>query len=186
MDRQLPFGLCLYQKDKKATKVLKDLLQLLRSTSPTRNISFFYVEADALIPNLSLWENLQMGTGHSSWTEFTQSLSNQERNLARLIRDPYNQSQQAEAWEKFIISFLKGLSTGSHLLIDVDETLLPIFIVQGLKELIVKTTHERKIFLATASTGLWLDCAHSLVEKKQFHFESKTFDAEALKKNWAA
>lgn len=188
MDINHPFGLYLFHKERKDLHVLKELLQFLKTNCRGRAASFAYVEAQtSLIPNLSLWENLQMVVGCHNWMEFMQALSPQWQPLARLLRDTDRLASSAEVWEKFCISLLKGLhGPGNNLLVDMNEDLLSPLMVQNFKKTLISTAKDRHIYLATANTSLWLDCAHTLVTRKDYEFVSETLDHEKVKLHWVA
>lgn len=168
-------------------QVLKDLLQLLKTNFQGRSPSFAYVSSEnSLLPHLSLWENLQLVSGHGSWKEYAQSIKPEWEPLVRLIGRPDIDAVRAENWEKFTVSLLKGLLGPGHLLLDMNEDHLSPFIIQNLKHTILTIPTERQTYLATAVSGLWLDCAHSLVSRKEYEFVTQKLDASLIKKHWAA
>jgi hypothetical protein len=181
------FGLYLYQKERKDLLVLKDLLQLLKTNSPSKNLSFSYIEAEnSLLPDLSLWENIQIVSGSSSWKEFCLSAKPEVQSLTKFISSPEKKSNKAEHWEKFIVSLIKGAHQSNNLLIDLNEDHLSSLLVQQLKRVILNLAPEKQIYLASANTGLWIDCAHTLVERKQYEFCQQKLNSHLLKKHWAA
>lgn len=187
MDTINPFGLYLYQKERKDLQVLKDLLQLLKTNSNGRVSAFAYVEAEnSLLPHLSLWENLQLVVGHSSWKEYAQTVKPELNPLLRLILNPDLAAKEAQIWEKFTISLLKGLMGQGHLLIDMNEDLLSPLIIQNFKQTILAAAGDRHIYLATATSGLWLDCAHSIVTRKNYDFVTQKLDQALIKRHWVA
>jgi hypothetical protein len=188
MDQMKPWGIAIYKKDRRDQQVLKDLLQLLRSHSPSKAVSFAYIEAEAsLLPNISLWENLQIATGGTSWREFSQSVADEWKPLIQLIRNPDQLTLESLPWEKFTISLLKGLLvTNQNLLIDINEELLPPLMIQNFKKIFLKATDSRQIFLASAQTAIWLDCAHSVVSRKSYEFIIEKLDADRIKRHWVA
>jgi ABC-type branched-subunit amino acid transport system ATPase component len=188
MDLVKPFGLQLYHKDRKDLQVLKDLLQLLKSHSKGKIVSFAYIEAQtSLIPTLTLWENLQLVTGGKSWKEFEATAIPDCAALFRLLKNPDTLAQSAEAWEKFCISLLKGiLSPGKNLLVDMNEDLFSPLLVQNFKKTFLSLASERNIYLASATSGLWLDCAHSIVVKNQYEFCIEELNQDLLKRHWVA
>jgi ABC-type branched-subunit amino acid transport system ATPase component len=188
MDLTKPFGIQLYQKERKDYHVLKDLLQLLKSQTKGKNVSFAYVEANtSLIPDLTLWENLQIVTGGTSWEEAEATLKPEYAALFRLIRNPDTMSQEVEAWERFCLSLLKGILSPAHsLLVDMDEDLFSPLMVQNFKKTFLSLASERKIYLASATSALWLDCAHSIVTRSNFEFVTEELDQELLKRHWVA
>jgi hypothetical protein len=187
MNQVNPFGLYLYRKEHRDQAVLKDLLQLLKTNSPGKVPGFAYVEAqNSLLPSLSLWENLQLVVGHSSWKEFGGGIRPEFAHLFRIITRPDLKSSQAESWEKFTISLLKGLCTPGHLLIDINEELLTPLMIKNFKETVLSITQEKQIYLASASSALWLDCAHSVISKEEYRFVIEKMDENVLKRHWAA
>lgn len=187
MNSEKQFGLYLFKKESQDHKVLKDLLQFVRSHSPSKRHSFSYIEAEtSLHPHLSLWENLQVETGSSNWKEFQQGLKPEWQSLVKLLKDPAGLSRDSETWERFLVSLLKGLVSPSHnLLIDMNEDLLSPFMIQQFKKSLLLATQEKNVFLASAHSSLWLDCAHSLVGRKEFKFEIEALNVENLRLKWA-
>jgi len=188
MEQQTPYGLFIYNKDKKDQNVLKDLLQLVRTHHVRKFVTFAYVEAHtSLIPHLSLWENLQIVIGGETWKDTCKSIDAEWMPLINLIKNPHLSTEKAAAWEKFIISLVKGLVTPSKtLLIDFNEDLMSPLMIQNFKKVFLKACEQKTIYLATASTSLWLDCAYCLVTRNNFEFEMEMFDAASIKRHWAA
>lgn len=188
MDSSKPLGLYLFKKETQDAKALKELLQFLRSSAPGKSHSFSYIEAEnSLHPHLSLWENLQLETGFSSWKDFNQGLKPEWSALVSLLRRPELKAAHSETWEKFIVSLLKGLLTPTqNLLIDMNEDLHSPLLIQNFKKSIFEATKEKSVFLATANSSLWLDCAHTLVDRKEYKFETQSMDSAVLKKHWIA
>lgn len=188
METQGPLGIWLYQKDRKDQHVLKDLLQLLKSSMPQKTVYFSYVEASSsLIPSLSLWENLQIEVGHSSWREVSELLRPEWAVLMNIIRNPNIKTQKAQDWEKFTICLLKGLmSPHKNLLIDVNEDLLPTFMLHNFKKILINSHQDKQIYLASANSSAWLDCAHSLIIKNNYEFKIEKLGEENLKRQWIA
>ncbi len=188
MNASNPYGLYLFKKDFQDNKVLKELLQFLRSTAPGKSHSFSYIEAEtSLHPHLSLSENLQLEVGFRNWSEFQQGLKPEWAALVNLLKEPSIKAHEAQVWERFLVSLLKGLMIPSqNLLIDMNEELLSPFLIQSFKKSVLTCTPEKTVFLASAHSSLWLDCAHTLVDRKEYVFEVKTLDQAMLKKHWAA
>lgn len=182
-----PLGFYLYKKGTEKSVALKDLLQLLRSHNSKGAHSFSYIEAkSSLHPHLSLWENLQLEIGNGSWEEFKKDLKPEWIALVNLVKEPYQLASKSAPWECFVISLLKGLMLPSqHLLIDMQEDVLSPFMIQQLKKAVLEATKEKVVYLASAHTSLWLDCAHTLVDRKQFLFVSESLDHESIKLKWA-
>lgn len=183
-----PVGLHLYLKERQDHPVFKDLLQLLKTQHPGKATSFAYVEAQtSLIPHLSLWENIQLVAGHKTWKEFEAGLNVECSSLANLIREPMKRAGTAEPWENFCVSLLKALiCSGSHLLIDMNEAILSPLMVQNFKKILAHASTERSIYLASAHSALWLDCAHSMVHRKEFEFIVECLDQERVTRHWAS
>lgn len=188
MNKVQPFGLSLFTKDQQNSKVLKDLLQYLKTASRGTGHSFSYIEAEtSLHPNLSLWENIQVEIGSSSLRDFQNSLKPELSALLNLIQNPDMKTSDAEVWEKFIISLVKGIIAPSqNLLIDLNEDLLSPMLIQQFKRCILEATKEKQVLLASSHSSLWLDCAHTLVTRSGFKFETKILDSDKIKKHWAA
>src|SRR5665647_1539352 len=159
MDTNKPYGLYLFQKERKDLHVLKDMLQLVRTHSPNKSVSFAYIEAQtSLIPDLTLWENLQLELGGNNWKEFCSTLDPQWLPLANLLKDPHAVTDKSEPWEKFTVSLLKGvLIPSQHLLIDMNEDHLSPFMVQNFKKFFLKMAQVKQVYLASAYSSLWLD-----------------------------
>lgn len=187
MNKPEPLGLYLFKKETQDLTVLKELLQFLKSHAPPKSHSFSYIEAKtSLHPQLSLWENLQLEVGSGSWKEFQQSLKPEWFSLVKLLKDPTVLAADAEIWEKFMVSLLKGLMLPSqNLLIDMNEDLLSPFMIQQFKKSVLLATRDKTVYLATANSSLWIDCAHTIVGRKDYKFEIETLDAENLKLKWA-
>jgi ABC-type branched-subunit amino acid transport system ATPase component len=183
-----PFGLYLFKKETQDSKVLKELLQFLRTTVPAKNASFSYIEAEtSLHPHLSLSENLQLELGFESWKDFQKTMRPEWQALVTLLQRPEIKAQECEVWEKFVVSLLKGvMSPSKNLLIDMNEDLHSPFLIQNFKKSVLKATQEKTVFLATANSSLWLDCAHTIVGRKDYLFDIQTLNAEMVKKYWAA
>jgi hypothetical protein len=188
MDSQKPFGLFLYKKENQNSVVLKELLQFLKSTSRANGHSFSYIEAEtSLHPHLSLWENIQVEMGPTTFKDFKQVLKPELSSLLNLIKSPELSAKEAQVWEKFLISLVKGIMGPSqNLLIDLNEDLLSPLIIQQFKKCILQATAYKTVYLASAHSSLWLDCAHTLVERKEYKFETKSLDSENIKKHWVA
>ena len=188
MDALNLYGFYLFQKSSQDNKVLKDLLQYIRSTAPGKNHTFSYVEAEnSLHPHLSLMENLQLEVGFKNWKEFQMGTRSEWTALMNLIKRPELEAGKAENWERFLISYLKGaINPTKNLLIDMNEDLYSAFHLQSFKKNILQITKEKSVFIATANSPIWLDCAHTLIGRREYQFEVQTLDSELVKKHWAA
>lgn len=188
MNMTSPIGLSLFTKDQQDAKVLKELLQFLKTTSRGSGHSFSYIEAEtSLHPQLSLWENIQVEIGSSTFRDFQSSLKPELSSLLNLIQSPDLKACEAQIWEKFLISLVKGIIAPSqNLLIDLNEDLLSPMLIQQFKKCILGATTHKQVLLASSHSSLWLDCAHTLVTRNGFKFETKVLDSEKIKKHWAA
>lgn len=188
MDSKKTYGLCLFQKETRHGLVLKDMLQLVKSQNPGKIVNFSYVEAQSsLLPNLSLWENLQLEAGVSKWSDLTTSLKPEWLPLLNLLSRPQTQVSDAHLWEKFALSLLKSMvGSSGHILIDMNEEILSPFMIQVFKNVCIQIAPEKNVVLATANSSLWLDCANSLVTRKGFQFQVEKLDEEKLKAHWVA
>ncbi|MGE3610229.1 MAG: hypothetical protein AB7I27_11620 [Bacteriovoracaceae bacterium] len=162
----------LYQKAKKEQIVLKDLLQLLKSQTPGKSQSFSFIEmSSSLLPQLSLWENLQIEIGGKSWNDFLQGLNLEYQTLLSSLKDPALKAKDAENWEKLLVAIFKGiLGQSSHLLVDINEEELSPFIIYQIKRIFLIMNPEKHIFVATASPHLWMDCTDVIVKKNGHEF----------------
>jgi ABC-type branched-subunit amino acid transport system ATPase component len=188
MNSHRPLGLYLYKKESQDRKVLKDLLRFLRTNTPGKSQSFSYIEAEtSLHPNLSLWENLQIELGSPNWSEFHHALKPEWAALVNLLKRPDLKAQDATIWEKFLVSLLKGLMIPSkNLLIDMNEELLSPFLIQSFKKSMIEATKDKTVYLASANSSLWLDCAHTLVDSNEYTFNVQSLNSDHIKKHWAA
>lgn len=182
-----PFGVYLYKKKSTEHIVLKELLQFVRTVSPSQSSSFSYIEAStSLHPHLSLWENLQLETGTNTWSEF-QHLNPECSALVNLLKEPSLKCKDAQNWERFLVSLIKGIiSPSRNLIVDMNEELLSPFLIQHFKRSVLTSVQNKSIYLASANTSLWLDCAHSIVKKNEYKFEIETLDQDMIKKHWIA
>ena len=188
MNQAMPFGLSLYRKQDQNHKVLKDLLQYLKTTSRVNGHSFSYIEAEtSLHPHLSLWENIQVEMGPVSFKEFQHSLNPELSSLLNLLKNTDKKTSEADVWEKFLVSLMKGIMGPSqNLLIDLNEEVIPTLMIQHFKKCILLATKKKQVYLATANSSLWLDCAHTIVTRKEFKFSIEILDSENVKKHWVA
>jgi hypothetical protein len=177
-------GLYLFKKTSGPQVVLRELLQFIRTLGPGQNMSFSYIEANtSLHPNLSLWENLQIETGTASWVEFTNTLNPECFALVHLLRDPTKKCSEAQTWERLLVSLVKGLKSPSrHMLIDMNEEILSPLLIQNFKKNLLITLESKNVILATANASLWMDCAHSIVEREEYKFSINELSSSELKK----
>lgn len=175
-------GISVYLKENPNHSILRDLMQIHKTQCPRG--PFAFIASDSLLPSLSLWENLKLATNGDTWTEILASSGPEEQALMRLIKNPETLSSDAQPWEKFIISLLKGLKTRGNLLIDMKEDELTPLMVSLLKRMFVRI--ERDIILATSFTSLWLDCSQKIYSKKDYQIHIEELDCELVSKHWAA
>ncbi len=186
MNQQDKIGIYLFQKNSREQLVLRDLILIYKINSPKKNLLFSYVEASAsLHGELTLWENLQLVTGASNWREFCQITSKEILSLLDLIKNTDRLTKDCGSKEKFIISLILGTYQKETLLIDINEDLLDFQMIKILKELFLKP-NQKQIFLASANTGLWIDCAHTLISKEANKLKTHQLNTEIIKKNEAA
>lgn len=187
MSIERPFGVYLFKKKSPEHIVLKDLLQFVRTVAPAQSASFSYIEAStSLHPGLSLWENFQVETGASSWKEFQQGLRPEQSALVNLLKEPTVKCKDAEVWEKFLVSLVKGLiGPSKNLLVDMNEDMFSPFLIQQFKKSVLSSVQNKTVFIASANTSLWLDCAHSLVDRKDYEFQIENLSQD-IKKHWIA
>lgn len=171
-----------------SSPVLKELLQLCKTVAGGKSSSFSYAHGpSSLIPNLSLWENLQLSCPHELWDEFVKDHHPALSSLISLIKEPYKKAAFATSWECFLISLMKGvLEPTPHLLVDMQEDIFPPFIVKTIKSAIMKTSVEKVVFLSSASTSMWLDCAHHVVKRNGYLFVFEEMNREELRRHWVA
>lgn len=183
-----PLGLYLYKKNSEKNVVLKELLQFMRTVSPSHSNSFSYIgPGHSLHPHLSLWENLQLETGITNWRDFQQLLNPDQYSLVNLLKEPQKKVSDSETWESFLISLLKGIFGPSrNLLIDMNEALINPFIIENIKKCIHLATDSKTIYLASSNTNFWLDCAHSLIDRKEYSFVVENLNQKEVKKKQMA
>lgn len=175
-------GISIFLKENPNHSVLRDLMQIHKTQCPRG--PFAFIASDSLLPNLSLWENLKLATNGDTWSEILKSSGPEEQALMRLIKNPDTLSSEAQPWERFIISMIKGLKSKGNLLIDMKEDELTPLMVNLLKKMFVRI--ERDIILASQITSLWLDCSQRIYSKKEFKILIEELDCELVSKHWAA
>ncbi len=171
MINEKPNGLYLYSKIRRDLNVLKELTQFIRSQSPGRNMNFAFVETEtSLIPDLSLWENIQIETGIQNWNDLL--APNPDLGpLVNLLKEPNRIASQSEPWERFVTSLLKGmLKPTQNLLIDMNEAALSPFLMKSIKMVLMRNAGDKMIYLATNNTDEWMDCAHSVIYRDGYNF----------------
>jgi hypothetical protein len=182
------FGICLFEKETTEQNALRSLMQLVRTQNVGRALNFSFVEAQSsLLPDLSLWENVQLELGGLDWRDLQEGVSANWQHLMNLITDPHLKASEAQHWERFAISLLKGTAgKNSHLLIDVNEKLLSPLVLKHFRNIIMDSATQKNVLVASAHTSVWLDCAHAIVKRKSYEFETEILDLENIKKHWAA
>lgn len=187
MSEVKPYGLYVYRKDAKDLHVLKDLLQLMKVSSPRKG-AFMYVEdQNGLFPHLSLQENLQLVSAFDNWKDFLSQVNPEYHSWINLIRKPQILASEAQGWERILIGLLKSsLIPTEHLLINICEEELSPFMIGTFKKIFLEQASTKNVYLATNTPSLWLDCAHSLVHRNGYKFEVKRFDETLIRKHWSA
>ncbi len=187
MNEDRPYGIYLFKKNDQDAKVLKDLLQFLKKNEAGKFSTFSYIEAEtSLHPQLTLWENIQIEIGPIPLKDAGKHLIPEISFLMNLIKNPSIKTNEAQSWERFIISFTKALLGPSrHLLLDINEEHLSPFLIQQIKKSVLLTS-EKTVYLATAQSSIWIDCAHSIVDRKEYEFEVTRLGPTELKKKLAA
>ncbi len=187
MEKEMIPGLYVYERvSPKTSPVLKELLQLSKTVSKSSGFSFVHGNS-SLIPQLSLWENLQLSAAHELWEDFVRDSAPTMKALITLVKEPHKKAAVASTWECFLISLLKGiLEPTPNLLVDMEEEIFPSFVVKTVKSALMNTSYEKMVYLSSGAPSLWLDCAHHLVKKNGFEFVFEKLDAEKLKRHWAA
>lgn len=176
-------GFYLFTKTKSTDNALKPMLQFLRSHSPGRTLQFAYVESEtSLLPHLSLWENLHVVVGGSTWKEFTAQLEVDWHPLINLIRDPNVKAGEASCWDKLTTSLLKAtLIQSQHILIDINETDHTALNLMNFKKMLNNIAQKKNVFVATSSPALWLDSAHTMITKEEYKFVVEDLKVASLK-----
>ncbi len=169
---QDPNGLYLFLKPSSGDTCLKDMLQFLRSQAPGKSLQFAYVETESsLIPHLSLWENLHVVLGGSSWAEFSSKLESDWTPLIKLIQHPEKKVSDANSWEKLIISLLKGtLIHSQYLLVDMNEALHTPLNLSNFKKVLVHVSQNKNVLLASSNQDMWLDSAKGIISREGYEF----------------
>jgi hypothetical protein len=189
MDKQHYPGFYVYERNTPgSTPVLKELLQLSKTVAAGKCSGFSFVHGNSsLIPNLTLWENLQLSTPQDLWDDFVRENNPIISSLIPLLKEPYKKASVSSQWECFLVSLMKGiLEPTSQLLVEMNEDSFPPFLMKTIKFSLMKSSHKKVIYLSTVAPSLWLDCAHHLVKKNGYTFELKQMDHELIKRHWAA
>jgi hypothetical protein len=165
-------GFYLFLKSQCTDTALKEMLQFLRTDAPGRSLQFGYVEAEtSLIPHLSLWENLHVVVGGSTWNDFTSNLEVDWQPLVKLIKDPNVLASAATPWERLTISLIKAtLIKSQHILIDINESHYSPLNLLNFKKMLMTIAQQKNVYIATSNTSMWLDSSHSLIKREGYAF----------------
>lgn len=182
-------GLYVYERrTQSASPVLKELLQLSKTVAQGKASGFSFVHGTgSLIPNLTLWENLQLSAPQELWEDFVKENHPLLHGLIPLLKEPFKRASVSSAWECFLVSLMKGiLEPTPHLLVDMQEEIFPSFIVKPIKASLMKSSTDKTVYLSSSAPSLWLDCAHHLVRKEGFAFVFEEMNAELIRRHSAA
>lgn len=184
---QGPAHFYLFSKANSDETSLKDMLQFLRSKAPGKTLQFAYVETNSsLIPHLSLWENLHVVLGGSSWKEFTAKLESEWSPLINLIQDPNLKASDASPWERLIVALLKGtLIQAQHILIDMNEDLHSPLNLSNFKKVLVHMAQQKNIMIATSQPAIWKDAATAVISRQGYEFIIEDLKAAPVKRRSA-
>lgn len=181
-------GFYIFAKAACADHTLKEMLQFLRSEAPGKSLQFAYVESEtSLIPHLSLWENLHVVVGGSSWREFTESLDLDWKTLLKLIPDPHAKASTVSSWERFTVSLLKAtLIKSEHIMIDINEESFSALNLKNFQKILLSISVEKNIYISTANPQTWFDKAHSLIKRENYKFIVEDLRVEKSKEKKSA
>jgi hypothetical protein len=176
-------GYYLFQKSQGPGIALKDMLQFVRTQGPGKGLQFAHVESEnSLMPHLSLWENVHVVTGGSSWRELISSQQNELQSLFHLIPNPDIRSMDATPWERLIVSLIKAtLMNSQHVIVEVEENLLSPLNLLNFKKMLTHLCEKTNVYISTRNTELWLDAAHSLITRDGYQFIVEIIDPERVK-----
>lgn len=189
MDRPNLRGFYVYErKTQSASPVLKELLQLSKTVAQGKIQGFSFVHGHgSLIPNLTLWENLQLSATHELWDDFVKDSHPVIQALIPLLKEPYKRASVSTPWECFLVSLMKGiLEPTPNLLVEMQEEMFPAFVVKTIKSTLMKSSVDKTVYLSSSSPSLWLDCAHHLVTRDGYKFHFEEMDEASIRKTWAA
>jgi hypothetical protein len=172
MNATLLNGLYLFPKTNIYHPGLREMLQFLKTHSPGKSVPFSYVECEtALIPQLSLWENLKMVVGGQNWQEAITQMTPEFRSLASLISTPHILGEKASDWEKLSIGLLKAVHTKKqNLLIDINEEKFSSFNLSNFKKTLFQISANHNVILSTPNPQLWLNVSQGIIKKEGFKF----------------
>lgn len=187
------FGFYLFPKALTTTSgqqsiILKEMLQFLKTQNKGRTTAFSFVESEtSLIPHLTLWENLHVFSGSTSWKEFAEQLEAEWQPLVNLIHEPNRQASEASAWERLTISLLKAAWTQTpHVFVDMNEDLHSPFNLMIFKKMLLNLAQQKHVYIASTNTSLWLDSIHSLVTRDGYEFKIMELDQSLVRRHRVA
>ena len=178
-------GFYLFQKSQSTDTALKEMLQFLKSDSPRKSLQFGYVEAEtSLIPDLTLWENLHVVVGGTTWSELISHLEVDWHPLVNLIQNPNTPALTASPWEKFTVSLIKAtLIQSQHILVDINENNYSPLNLLNFKKILMTIAQHKNVFIATSNTSLWVDSSHSLVRRNGYDFVLESLNSNQTKRH---
>lgn len=181
-------GFFFFSKPQCRDLALKEMLQFLRANAPGRSLQFAYVESEtSLLPHLSLWENLHVIVGGSSWEEFVETLEVDWHSMVKLIRDPHVNAVDASNWEKLTVGLLKAtLIKSQHILIDINEEHHTPLNLQNFKKILLTLAEKKNVFIASAAPELWLDSSHTLITREGYKFLVEDLNQNKIKRTRTA
>ena len=181
-------GFYLFQKSQGSDTALKEMLQFLRAESPRKSLQFAYVEGEtSLLPYLTLWENLHVAVGGSSWKDFIAQLEVDWQPLVKLIKDPHQTASAATPWERLTISLIKAtLIKSQHILIDINEDIYSPLNLLNFKKMLVIIAQRKEVYIATSDTTHWLDSSQGLIKRNGYEFELEVLAPQKTKRHRSA
>ncbi len=176
-------GYYLFQKQHGPSIALKDMLQFVRTQAPGKGLQFAHVESEtSLMPHLSLWENIHVVSGGSSWSDLVLTQETELRPLFQLIANPDIRSKDASPWERLIVSLIKAtLMNAQHVMVEIEETHLSALNMLNFKKMLTLLCEKTNVYISTTNTDPWLDSAHSLIKRNGYEFIVETIDQEKIK-----
>lgn len=181
-------GFYLFQKSQGTDTALKEMLQFLRAVSPGKSLQFAYVEGEtSLLPYLTLWENLHVAVGGSSWRDFISQLEVDWQPLVKLVKDPNQLASAATPWERLTISLIKAtLIKSQHILVDINEDIYSPLNLLNFKKMLMIVAQQKKVYIATSNTTQWLDVSQGLIKRNGYEFEVEGLVTQKAKRHRSA
>jgi hypothetical protein len=181
-------GFYLFQKSQSTDTALKEMLQFLKSDSPRKSLQFGYVEAEtSLIPDLTLWENLHVVVGGTTWNDLISHLEVDWHPLVNLIKNPHTPALAASPWERFTVSLIKAtLIQSQHILVDINENNYSPLNLLNFKKILMTIAQQKNVYIATSNTSLWVDSSHSLVRRNGYAFVLESLNSNQIKRHRTA